>query len=77
MPSLVPASSLGFSRAVKVPVPQAFLQFADNGGRAPPLCRDRAPRACGRAKVDAKPCTPRAIVIHHSLSGFAVFCVVL
>jgi hypothetical protein len=76
-PTRASALRLRHARVTEVPVPQAFLRFVCEGDRTTPPRRAHAPRRRGRTtrRADASP--PRAVAVHHSLSGFAVFFVVL
>jgi hypothetical protein len=58
-------------------VPQAFLQFRHGADQATPMRRDHATRVRGRTARRARRSATRIVVVHHSLSGFAVFCVLL
>jgi len=65
------------SRIAEATVPQAFLASLGDDGECAADCGVRAPRPRAREKQRADPRSRRSGVVHHSLSGFAVFFVVL
>jgi hypothetical protein len=74
---MAPASLHENSRAAETIVPQALYRFRRDAHRATRKRRDRAARACVRAARHARTSARCAVVVHHSLSGFAVFFPVL
>jgi hypothetical protein len=73
----IAASPRARQRVLEIPVSQAFMSSHDGEVECASYRAECASRRCAGAQRGADESSPRAGVVHHSLSGFAVFFVLL